>query len=350
MLTTWRRFFSKVSPGIAIDLGTANTFVYQRGRGLVFREPSVVARQKKSKKVLAIGSRAKKMIGKTPEAIEAFYPLHNGVIADFDAARAILTYFLDKLAETNSFWGKFLKETVIIGTPSGSTEVERKAVFDAAIEAGAGNCFLVEEPMAAAIGAGLPVDSPSGSLICDIGGGTTEIAVISLGGIVLNRSLKLAGHKMDEVIVNFLRLKYSLLVGLSTAEEIKMEIGSALPEKKEPEMVVRGRGLEKGLPITVKIAAPEIREAIAPILNQIIRAVNEMIEEAPPELVNDFLERGITLCGGGAKLPGIDRLFSQETKMPVFIAEDPQAAVALGCGRLLENVDLRDRVKIVGIS
>lgn len=346
----WQRLFARVSPGIAIDLGTANTLVYQKGKGLVFREPSVVARQKKSKQVLAVGSRAKKMIGKTPEAIEAFYPLHNGVIADFDAAQAMLAYYLDKVTEKNNFWKRFFRETVIIGTPSGSTEVERRAVFDAAIEAGAGNCFLIEEPMAAAIGAGLPVDSPSGSLVCDIGGGTTEIAVISLGGIVLNRSLKLAGHKMDEAIINFLRLKYSLLIGPSTAEEIKLEVGNALPEKKESEVIVRGRGLEKGLPITVRVSASEIREAIAPILNQIIGTVNEMIEEAPPELVNDFLEKGITLCGGGANLPGIDRLFSQETKMPVFIAEDPQAAVALGCGKLLEDIDLRDRVKIIGIN
>jgi len=346
----WKRLFAKVSPGIAIDLGTANVLVYQKGRGLVFREPSVVARQKKSRKVLAVGSRAKKMIGKTPETIEAFYPLHNGVIADFDAAQAMLAHYLDKMTEKNSFWKRFFRETVVIGTPSGSTEVERRAVFDAVIEAGAGNCFLVEEPMAAAIGAGLPVDNPSGSLICDIGGGTTEIAVISLGGIVLNRSLKLAGHKMDEMIVNFLRLKYSLLIGSSTAEEIKIEVGSALPRKKEPEMVIRGRGLEKGLPITVKITGSEIREAIAPILNQIIGVVSEVIEEAPPELVNDFLEQGITLCGGGANLPGIDQLFSQEIRMPAFISDDPQAAVVLGCGELLDNVDLRDRVKIVGIS
>lgn len=346
----WKHLFSKVSPGIAIDLGTANTLVYQKGKGLIFREPSVVARQKKSKKVLAVGSRAKKMIGKTPEAIEAFYPLHNGVIADFDAAQAMLAHYLDKTIEDSSFVNKLFRETVIIGTPSGSTEVERRAVFDAAIEAGAGNCFLIEEPMAAAIGAGLAVESSNGSFICDIGGGTTEIAVISLGGIVLNRSLKLAGHKMDEAIINFLRLKYALLVGPSTAEEIKIEIGTAIPLKKEPEMVVRGRGLEKGLPITVKVTAAEIREAIAPILNQIIGTVNEMIEEAPPELVNDFLERGITLCGGGANLPGIDKLFSQETRMPVFIADDPQAAVALGCGQLLENISLRNKVKITDID
>lgn len=346
----WKRLFARVSPGIAIDLGTANTLIYQKGQGIIFREPSVVARQKKSKKVLAVGSQAKKMIGKTPEAIEAFYPLHNGVIADFDAAWAMLAYYLDKITEKDSFFERFFRETVIIGTPSGSTEVERRAVFDAAIEAGAGNCFLIEEPMAAAIGAKLPVDSPNGSLICDIGGGTTEIAIISLGGIVLNRSLKVAGHKMDEAIINFLRLKYSLLIGPSTAEEIKMEIGTALPGKKEPEMIVRGRGLEKGLPITVKITASEIREAIAPILNQIIGTVNELIEEAPPELVNDFLEQGITLCGGGANLPGIDRLFSQETQMPAFIVEDPQAAVVLGCGKLLEEVDLRNRVKIINIT
>jgi len=339
------RLFEKLSSGIAIDLGTANTLVYQQGRGIVYREPSVVARRKKTKEVLAVGREAKKMIGKTPEAIEAFYPLHNGVIADFDAAQAMLSYYLGKLSGEN-FWSHLSQKTVVIGTPSGSTEVERRALSEAVLEAGAQRCYLIEEPMAAAIGAQLPVEQAKGVLICDIGGGTTEIAVISLSGIVLNRSLKVAGYTMDEAITKFLRLKYSLLIGQLTAEKIKIEVGTALSQKKEKQVVIRGQSLERGLPITVKINSVEIREAIAPVLNKITAALEEVIEESPPELVSDFLEEGVTLCGGGAHLPGIDQLFSQRVKMPVTIVDDPQAAVVLGCRHLLENVQLRKEVQI----
>jgi len=343
----FEKFLSSFFPKLAIDLGTANTLVFQGGRGIVVREPSVVARQKKSGEVLAVGKKAKKMIGKTPEMIEAFYPLHDGVIADFDAAQAMLSYYINQaIGERSKSWDYLFKPMVVIGTPSGATEVERRAVFDAVDEAGAGSCFLIEEPMAAAIGADLPIERPSGVLICDIGGGTTEIAVISLSGIVLNRSLKLAGYKMDRAVINFLRLKYSLVVGETTAEEIKTTVGTAIAQEKEKAMIVRGQSLENGLPITVRITSAEVREAIAPILNQIIGELREVIEATPPELMSDFLEKGITLCGGGANLPGIDRLFSQEIKMPVFIADDPQAAVALGCGKLLKDTKLREMVKI----
>ena len=336
----------RFSQKLAIDLGTANTLVYQKGKGIVFRQPSVVARQKKDGAIVAVGGEAKKMVGKTPQAIEAFYPLHEGVIADFDAARAMIGYYLEQLTPEGKIWNTFFKPLVVVGTPSGSTEVERRAVLEATLEAGAGSCFLVEEPLAAALGADLPVEQPGGVLICDIGGGTTEIAVISLGGIVLNRSLGVAGYKMDKALVNFLRLKYSLLVGETTAEEIKINIGSALPLEKERVMVVRGRSLETGLPISVKVSSEEVREAITPVLNQIISQISEVIEESPPELMDDFLERGITLCGGVAELPQIANFFSREIKMPVFIASDPQAAVVLGGAKLLDNLKLRERVKI----
>ena len=336
----------RFSQKLAIDLGTANTLVYQKGKGIVFRQPSVVARQKKDGAIVAVGGEAKKMVGKTPQAIEAFYPLHEGVIADFDAARAMIGYYLEQLTPEGKIWNAFFKPLVVVGTPSGSTEVERRAVLEATLEAGAGSCFLVEEPLAAALGADLPVEQPGGVLICDIGGGTTEIAVISLGGIVLNRSLGVAGYKMDKALVNFLRLKYSLLIGETTAEEIKINIGSALPLEKEKVMVVRGRSLETGLPISVKVSSEEVREAITPVLNQIVGQISEVVEESPPELMDDFLERGITLCGGVAELPQIANFFSREIKMPVFIASDPQAAVVLGGAKLLDNLKLRERVKI----
>ncbi|MBP8590917.1 rod shape-determining protein [Candidatus Shapirobacteria bacterium] len=336
----------RFSQKLAIDLGTANTLVYQKGKGIVFRQPSVVARQKRDGAIVAVGEEAKKMIGKTPQTIEAFYPLHEGVIADFDAARAMISYYLEQLTPEGKIWHAFFKPLVVVGTPSGSTEVERRAVLEATLEAGAGNCFLIEEPLAAAIGADLPVEQPGGVLICDIGGGTTEIAVISLGGIVLNRSLRTAGYRMDKALVNFLRLKYSLLIGETTAEEIKINIGSALPLEKERLMVVRGRSLETGLPLSVKVSSEEVREAIAPVLNQIAGQISEVIEESPPELMDDFLERGVTLCGGVAGLSRIANFFSQEIKMPVFVAPDPQAAVVLGGAKLLDNPKLRERVKI----
>ncbi len=341
-------FFSLVSHDVGIDLGTTHVFVLVRGKGIVIREPSVVARQKKSKQILAIGSEAKKMLGKTPGAIEAFRPLQHGVIADFDATEAMLEHFIKKVHEGGGILPKIAKPRVVVGVPSGVTEVERRAVADAAVSAGARAAYLIEEPMAAAIGLGLPVREPAGLFVVDIGGGTSEIAVISLGGIVLNRSIRIAGDEMDEAVVNFLRLKYSLLVGQPTAEEVKIQLGSAFPLKQEKQMVVRGRDLESGLPRSVKLSSTEIREALAPTVAQIVSAVTEVLEEMPPELVSDLMNRGIILCGGGAQIAGLDKRIAEETKMSVWVADDPLTAVVRGCGKVLEDADLLSRVRVSG--
>lgn len=345
--------FGLFSHDLAIDLGTANTLVLVKNKGIVIREPSCVARQKKTKKILAIGREAKKMLGKTPGTIEALRPLRDGVIADFDATEAMLAYYIKKVHETPAqLFPKIPRPRVVIGIPSGVTEVERRAVQEVALRAGARKAYLIEEPMAAAIGAGLPIEESSGSFICDVGGGTTEMAVISLGGIVASKCLRTAGDEMDEAIVAFCRLKYSLLIGEATAEEVKMQIGSAFPPasggEEERSTVVRGRDLETGLPKSIKLGSGEIREALAPVLNQIIEAIGELIEETPPELVGDFMERGLTLAGGGSLLPGIDKLLEQETKMPVWRIEDPQTAVVKGCGKVLESERLLEKVKVTG--
>ncbi|MBI5465380.1 rod shape-determining protein [Candidatus Gottesmanbacteria bacterium] len=344
-------FFGFFSHDLAIDLGTANTLVLVRGKGIVIREPSWVARQKKTKRILAIGAEAKKMAGKTPGTIEAFRPLRDGVIADFDATEAMLKYYIQKVHETP---GKLVplvpRPKVVIGIPSGVTEVERRAVQEAALSAGARKAYLIEEPMAASIGAGLPIEDPGGSLICDIGGGTTEMAVISLGGIVVSKCLRIAGDEMDEAIVSFCRLKYSLLIGEGTAEEVKIQIGSAFtpPADGERQTVVRGRDLETGLPKSIKLGSSEIREALAPVLNQIIEGISEIIEDTPPELIGDLMERGVALAGGGSLLTGIDKRLAQETKMPVWRADDPQTCVVKGCGKVLENEELLEKVRVTG--
>jgi rod shape-determining protein MreB len=340
--------FGLLSHDVGIDLGTTHTFVLVKDKGIVIREPSVVARQKKSKQVLAIGEEARKMLGKTPGTIEALRPLRHGVIADFDATEAMLEHYIKKIHETRGLLPRVAKPKVVVGVPSGVTEVERRAVADAAFSAGARAVYLIEEPMAAAIGLGLPVTEPVGIFIVNIGGGTSEIAVISLGGIVLNRSLRVAGDEMDEAVANFLRLKYSLLVGQPTAEEIKITLGNAYPAKEEKQMVVRGRDLEKGLPKSLKISSSEIREALAPTVRQIVSSVSDLLEETPPELVSDLLSRGIILCGGGAQLAGLDKLIAEETKMPVWLADDPVTAVVRGCGKLLDDPSLLARVKVSG--
>jgi len=342
--------FGLISHDLGIDLGTANTLVLVKGKGIAIREPSVVARHKKTKQILAIGSEAKKMVGKTPETIEALRPLEDGVIADFDAAEAMLTHYIKLVHETPSkLFPKIPRPKVVVGIPSGVTEVERRAVQDACLSAGARAAYLIEEPMAAAIGLNLPVLEPRGTLICDIGGGTTEAAIISLGGIVLNKSLRVAGNEMDEAIINFLRLKYSLLIGQATAEQVKIQIGSAMPTKgKSNQTVIRGRDLEKGLPHSIRVNSDEIREAIFPIISQILTALTELIEEAPPELTNDFLERGVALCGGVAQLPGLDRLLAEQLRLPVWVADDPITAVVRGCGRLLEDQSLLEKVRVTG--
>ncbi|MDP3888874.1 MAG: rod shape-determining protein [bacterium] len=340
--------FGLLSHDIGIDLGTTHTFVLVKGKGIVIREPSVVARQKKSKQILAIGSEAKKMLGKTPTTIEAFRPLRHGVIADFDATEAMLEHYIKKVHESGRLFPKVAKPKVVVGVPSGVTEVERRAVADAAFSAGARAVYLIEEPMAAAIGLGLPITEPVGVFVVSIGGGTTEIAIISLGGIVLNRSLRVAGDEMDEAVINFMRLKYSLLIGQPTAEDIKINLGSAYPQKEEKHMVVRGRDLENGLPKSLKISSNEIREALAPIVNQIVAPISDLIEEIPPELINDLVGRGIVLCGGGAQLPGLDKRLAEETKMPVWLADDPVTAVIRGCGKLLEDTSLLAKVRVSG--
>jgi rod shape-determining protein MreB len=341
--------FGLLSHDLGIDLGTANTLVYVRDKGIMIREPSVVARHRKTKRVVAIGREAKKMLGKTPETIEALRPLKDGVIADFDATAAMLTHYIKLVHEQPKRKGfpSIPKPKVVIGIPSGVTEVERRAAAEAAIMAGAREAYLIEEPMAAAIGAGLPIQESTGSFICDIGGGTTEIAVLSLGGIVVNRSIRTAGDELDDAIVAFVRLKHALLIGEQTAEEVKIAIGSAFPiDKAERQTVVRGRDIETGLPRSVRLSEAEVREAIAPVVHEIIEAIAETIEETPPELIGDIMEHGIVLAGGGAQLRGIDKLIATELKMPIWITEDPQTAVVRGCGKLLDDAVLLAKVKI----
>ena len=341
--------FGLLSHDLGIDLGTANTLVYVKGKGIVIREPSVVARHRKTKQVVAIGREAKRMLGKTPQAIEALRPLKDGVIADFDATEAMLKHYIQLVHQQPKTPGlpKIPRPKVVIGIPSGVTEVERRAVQEAAIMAGAREAYLIEEPMAAAIGAGLPIEESSGSFICDIGGGTIEIAVLSLGGIVVNRSIRIAGDEMDEAIVSFIRLKYSVLIGEPTAEAIKIAVGSAYPVTKEDrQTVVRGRDIETGLPKSIRVGEAEIREALSAVVREIVEAISETVEETPPELISDIMERGIMLAGGSSLLRGIDKLIATELKMPVWITDDPQTAVVRGCGKLLADAALLRKVKV----
>lgn len=341
--------FGLISHDLGIDLGTANILVWVRGKGIMIREPSVVARHRRTKQLVAIGREAKRMLGKTPSAIEALRPLKDGVIADFDAAAEMIHHYITLVHQQpkSHVFSKVPRPKVVIGIPSGVTEVERRAAAEAAIMAGARAAYLIEEPMAAAIGAGLPIQESNGSFICDIGGGTTEIAVLCLGGIVVNRSIRVAGDEMDEAIMNFIRLKHSLLIGEQTAEEIKIAVGSAYPlEKNEQQTVVRGRDIETGLPRSIRVSEAEIREALAAVVFEVIGAISETIEETPPELVGDIMEHGIVLAGGGSLLRGIDKLIATELKMPVWITDDPQTAVVRGCGKLLDDETLLGKVKI----
>ncbi len=347
-ITSALSVFGSFSDDLAIDLGTANTLVLVLGKGIVIREPSVVARQKKTKQVLAIGQEAKRMLGKTPPLIEALRPLQHGVIADFDAASSMLEKYIAITTKKQTMIPFLQKPRVIVGIPAGVTEVERRAVWEAALEAGAKEAYIIEEPMAAAIGAGLAIEKPQGVFIVDIGGGTTEIAVISLGGIVLNKSIRIAGDEMDTAIVSFFRLKYSLLIGQPSAEEVKIAIGSGHIEKKERQTVVRGRDLETGLPKSVRVTSGEIREALAPVINKIIDAISETVEETPPELLSDIMEDGIALAGGGALIWGIDKTISESVKIPVRVANDPLTCVVRGAAKVLSDKKLLDRVKVTG--
>lgn len=323
------------SKDIGIDLGTANTLVYMRGKGIIIREPSVVAVDTRTDKVRCVGQEAKDVIGRTPGSIVAVRPLKDGVIADFDITTSMLQEFIRK-AMVGTF---FSRTRVIICIPSGVTAVERRAVKEAAENAGAKRVSIIEEPMAAAIGAGLPVGEPTGSMIVDIGGGTSEVAVISLGGIVTSRSVRVAGDEFDLSIINYIKKKYNLLIGERTAENIKIGIGSAYPSDNDTVMDIKGRNLLNGLPENITITSAEIREALTEPLSHIIEAIKVTLEKTPPELAADIIDQGITLAGGGALLKGIDMLIHKETGMPVYIAENPLDCVAEGTGRVLDNID-----------
>ncbi|KNF09461.1 cell shape determining protein, MreB/Mrl family [Gottschalkia purinilytica] len=333
--------FSAFSKDMGIDLGTANTLVYARGKGIIIKEPSVVAIHAHTKEVLAVGEEAKKMIGRTPGHIVAIRPLSDGVIADFDVTQSMLKYFIKRAHPRRSV----VQPRVVICVPSGVTEVEKRAVEEAAVQAGARDAYLIEEPMAAAIGAGLPVQEPTGSMIVDIGGGTTEVAIISLGGIVTSRSIRVAGDELDDSIVGYIKKEYSLMIGERTAEEVKITIGSAdLGSNKEKKLSIRGRDLVTGLPKTVEISSNEIHEAMKEPIYSIVDAIKYTLEKTPPELASDIMEQGIMLAGGGALLDGLDRMIRKETGMPVHIAEEPLDCVALGTGMALEDIETLKRV------
>ncbi|MGH2354788.1 MAG: rod shape-determining protein [Chloroflexota bacterium] len=326
---------------LGIDLGTANTLVYVRERGVVISEPSVVATDKRTGRVLAVGAEAKKMVGRTPSNIIAVRPLKDGVIADFETVESMLRYFIRKVHDPLPFMPR---PRVIIGVPSGVTEVEKRAVQDAALNAGSREAYLIEEPMAAAIGAGLPIHEAAGSMIVDIGGGTTEVAVISLGGIVISRSIRIGGDEIDEQIIAFARREHDLYIGERTAEETKIAIGSAYLVQDELKVTMRGRDLVSGLPKEVDVSIGDIRDAISGPVNLIVEAVKLSIEETPPELLADIMDQGIIIAGGGAMLKGIDLRLQEETKMPVHIADDPLQCVVRGTGACLENLEVYRKV------
>ncbi|MDD6849491.1 MAG: rod shape-determining protein [Veillonellaceae bacterium] len=335
--------FGGLSHDMGIDLGTANTLVHIKGKGIVLREPSVVAIKSDTGDVLAVGDEAKRMIGRTPGSIVAIRPMKDGVIADFDVTQAMLKYFIRKAMNTKSF----VRPRVVVGVPSGVTEVEKRAVIDAAQQAGAREAYLIEEPMAAAIGAGLPVEEATGSMVVDIGGGTTEIAVISLGGIVTSCSIRIGGDEMDSSIIQYIKREYNLLIGERTAEEIKINIGTAIVNPNQDKtMDIRGRDLVSGLPKTVRIKSSEICEALSEPVHKIVDAVKGTLEKTPPELAADVMDHGIMMTGGGSLLNSLDKLLSHETGMPVLVSEDALSCVGEGTGRSLENIELLKRVVI----
>ncbi len=320
-------------PELGVDLGTANILVYVRGKGIVLREPSVVAINKHSKRILAVGEEARLMLGRTPGDIVAIRPMSDGVIADYTTTQKMLEYLFAKVVGRK----RIFKPRVLVCVPSQVTSVERRAVRQAALEAGASEAHTIEEPMAAAIGAGLPISNPGGNMVVDIGGGTTDIAVISLDGIVASESLRVAGNRIDEVIVRYVKSAFSLMIGDRTAEEIKVKVGSAYPLETELLLAVRGRDLVAGLPKTVEVRSEEVREALMEPITAIVEKVKRVLEQTPPELAADIIERGIVLTGGGALLRGLDKLISAATGIPVFVAEDPLSCVAIGTGRALEE-------------
>lgn len=332
---------------IGIDLGTANTLVSVRGRGIVINEPSWVAIEKKTRRALAIGAEARQMVGRTPSNIIAIRPLRDGVISEFEITEAMLKYFIRKAHEQS--FVPFPRPRVVVGVPAGVTEVEKRAVYDATMSAGAREAFLIEEPMASAIGAGLPITEARGSMIVDIGGGTTEVALFSMGGIVISRSIRVAGDEMDEDIIQYMRTKYNLLIGERMAERAKMEIGSAFPLPEEKTFTMRGRNLINGLPEAIDVSSVELREALANSVEIIIDAIKDALDETPPELIADLMETGICMAGGGSQLLGLTERVAEESNMRVWIAEDPMTCVARGAGRVLEDYDNLRRV-LVGLE
>jgi len=327
---------------IGIDLGTANTLVNVRGKGIVINEPSWVAMDKKTKRILAIGAEAKEMVGRTPANVVALRPLRDGVISEFDITEAMLEYFIGKTHEQSIV--PVPRPRVVVGIPTGATEVEKRAVYDATMAAGARESYLIEEPTAAALGAGLPISEVRGSMIVDIGGGTTEMAVFSMCGVVVSRSLRVAGDEMDQDIVNYVRNKYNILIGERMAEQVKLTLGSAYPLKEEKTMTVRGRNLVSGLPESIEISSVEIREAIAASLKAIIDTIRDAIDEVPPELISDLMEAGVCLAGGGSQLQGLTERLTNDLHMRVWLAEDPMTCVARGAGKVLEDLDRQHKV------
>ena len=336
--------FGEYGGDLAIDLGTANTLVAVRGQGIVINEPSVVAIDKSESRVLAVGADAKRMIGRTPGSIIAERPLKDGVIADFDVTEVMLRYFIEKARERHYPWSP--RPRVVVCVPSGVTSVEKRAVFEATIQAGARQAYLIEEPMAAAIGADLPIQEPTSNMVVDIGGGTTEVAVISLAGIVYSRSVRVGGDKMDEAIMMHVKRKYNMLIGESSAEEIKIKIASAYPLDPEQQIEVKGRDLVTGIPQNIIITSEEVRKAISEQVDSIVQAVRVALEQTPPELAADIVDRGIVLTGGGALLKGLDQLLREETSLPITVVDDPLSTVVMGTGRALDNLHILKEVCI----
>lgn len=342
-MSLWTWVKDRLFCDLAVDLGTANTLVYLRGKGIVVQEPSIVVVNKQTGKIEAVGTRAKEMLGKTPNNVVAIKPMRDGVIADFEIAEKMLDYFIKQAMNNRSF---LLRPRIVIGIPTGITQVERRAVKDVALRAKASEVYIVEQPMAAAVGANLPISEPTGNMIVDIGGGTTDIAVISLNGVVFNHSIRVASNEMDEAIIQYLKKKYNLLIGERTAEQVKMELGSAYPLDESLTMEIKGRDLREGIPRTIVVDDQEIREAIEEVVAAIINAIRIALERTPPELSADIIDRGIVLTGGGSLLKNLDKRVREETQLPVFLTEDPLTSVVKGAGKLLDDLDLLRKISL----
>ncbi|MBC7363934.1 MAG: rod shape-determining protein [Candidatus Aminicenantes bacterium] len=342
-MSLWTWIKNRLFCDLAVDLGTANTLVYLRGKGIVVHEPSIVVVNKQTGKIEAVGSRAKEMLGKTPNNVVAIKPMRDGVIADFEIAERMLDYFIKQAMDNHSF---LLRPRIVIGIPTGITQVERRAVKDVALRAKTSEVYIVEQPMAAAVGANLPISEPTGNMIVDIGGGTTDIAVISLNGVVFNHSIRIAGNEMDEAIIQYLKKKYNLLIGERTAEQVKMELGSAYPLDESLTMEIKGRDLREGIPRTIVVDDQEIREAIEEVVAAIVNAIRIALERTPPELSADIIDRGIVLTGGGSLLKNLDKRIREETQLPVFLTEDPLTSVVMGAGKLLDDIDLLKKISM----